>query len=221
MSSFLDYFEIVEVVKFDSIIDTEISPLFGHLRSINIVKHRDKRFVILAGRLHFYEGYTLEQIVAPLAFVLSQYEIESVTLTSASGGLSSKVNTGSWYQLDGLISLPMIGSPNFTHSSYIHTETNLAKVVYAYHQGPSLGTIAEYKMLSKLGADLVGMSLYPEAIYMKDKSIEVTWLSLPVCNYYPFAIITEPTHEEVVAIANSAIDQLKDIFINQILEKKS
>jgi purine-nucleoside phosphorylase len=92
--------------------------------------------------------------------------------------------------------------------------------VYAYHQGPSLGSLAEYKMLNLLGADLVGMSMLPEYCYLKSVGIQAHFLSIPVCNYYPFEEAAEPSYEEVLKISSASVPVLVEFIKSYLTHPK-
>ena len=79
-----------------------------------------------------------------------------------------------------------------------------------------MGTVAEYKMLSHFGADLVGMSLLPESIFLKSINAKYQLYSLPVCSYANLDYsITEPTHKQVIQIADQGV-----LGLLQLLKEK-
>ena len=79
-------------------------------------------------------------------------------------------------------------------------------------QGPSLETPAEYVMINKLGADLVGMSTVPEVIVAKHAGMNIAAVSIVSNVCFPPERITETTLEEVIEVANRASDKLNRIL---------
>jgi len=217
---FSDYFEIVARIAFESVLSLPFENLEGHEREFILCRYRTENFVIISGKFHYYEGHSFEELIAPLKYAITEFGVDEIIVTSASGGLSKRIKIGKWTYLDQIVCIPEIdmnvkGSAN----DYVTEGRNgdtffdaFPSRVYAYHQGPSLGSLAEYKMLNLLGADLVGMSMLPEYCYLKSMGIQAHFLSIPVCNYYPFEAAKEPSFEEVLRISSIAVPTLADIF---------
>lgn len=146
-----------------------------------------KRVVALSGRYHYYEGYTMQQIVHPVR-VMKLLGVKYVLLSNAAGAVNPSYKKGDLMLLDDHINLqpdnPLRGpnldelGPRFPDMScpYDHRlNETLAKLaekhrialhqgVYAAVLGPNLETRAEYRFLRTIGADAVGMSTVPEVI---------------------------------------------------------
>ena len=91
--------------------------------------------------------------------------------------------------------------------------------IYYGLQGPSLETPAEYVMINRIGADLVGMSTVPEVIVAKHAGMNIAAISIVSNVCYPPERITETTVDEVIKVANHASDKLNSILgvlINKI-----
>ena len=157
--------------------------------------------VCMKGRIHFYEGYDISQVVLP-ARVMHALGAEILFLTNAAGGINPEYHPGSLVMLTDHISSfirnPLIG-PNddeegvrFPDMSHVYDlqlqdlirETakadgiSLQDGVYAQFTGPSFETPAEIRMLRTLGADLVGMSTVVEAITARHMGMRVCCVSL-------------------------------------------
>lgn len=208
----VDHVEISHKVEYSSFLDFDILALEGHERVLYEAKLDNVEILILSGKLHAYEGYNYNQIISPIEYVDKNYNVDQWIITSASGGLSSRAVVGEWHQISNLISLDTI---NRVQSNKSYALDQCAGCTYAFQTGPSLGTVAEYKILSKLQADMVGMSMLPESTYLKGKRKSINLYTLPVCTYYPIENnITEPSHSEVIVIANRSVIKLLSILRN-------
>jgi purine-nucleoside phosphorylase len=181
--------------------------------------------IVLQGRVHFYEGYTPQQVTFPMR-VLGALGIQSVVLTNAAGGIQKGYRMGQLVALSDHINLmgwnPLVGpnEPRFTVRSgaglrfYDMTEAYsmalrtlaqeaakdegfaLAEGVYLAVSGPSYETPAEIRAFRTLGATLVGMSTVPETIVARHMGIEVLGLSC-VTNIAAGLGSTPLSHQEV------------------------
>lgn len=216
LSEFVSHFDIQSYELFQDFLEIEIYPLEGHERKLYLAKFKDQEFVILSGRLHYYEGYSIEEISKPLQYAIDKYKVSEFWVSSVSGAFRKEVMVGSWYKVKRLLSFPfynqMLGSFGDDCSTTNDSLMNLEELSYAFQQGPSLGTLSEYKMLNKMGADLVGMSMWPEYLFCNSNDFNFSLLSFTVCNYFPLENIQEPSHKEVVALANEGAQKLANLF---------
>lgn len=229
LSDFSKHFENIKREKYARFLDFEFETLDGHERTYIWCRDEDVEFLVLSGKLHFYEGLDYREITAPLRWAIDHFEIDEVLVTSASGGLGQHIVNGRWTFLREVVSIPQVVLDQQITEEYDEAQVNRTKrtsafdtlpiAVYGYHQGPSLGTNAEYRMLDGLGVDLVGMSMYPEYRFLTSAGVPCHFLSLPVCNYFPFESLEEPTFEEVLENSASAVDDLVRIF-KQYLKTK-
>ncbi|MEE9438069.1 MAG: hypothetical protein V3V14_03650 [Saprospiraceae bacterium] len=204
LSKFSNHFEIIEKTSFSEFLNIEYQPINGHLREIHIAKYNGKEFVIISGRLHYYEGYSFAQISKPLAFSIQKHGIKKFIITSICGALAKHIKIGEWVDIDTVVALPTVCQAVIQQSNTKTTKGN----TYAFHQGPSYGTLSEYKMMHYLGASTIGMSVLPEAKYLKEKGVHFEIKTLPICQYFPFDTLCEPCHEEVLDIANLGVEKL-------------
>ncbi len=173
----------------------------GHAGKLLTGKLAGKTVAVLQGRLHFYEGYSLEEITYPIR-VLKAIGVRTLGITNIAGALNPQFAMGDLMAVTDHINLmpgnPLVGrnfdelGPRFPDMSqpydkeYLRTIKSLALEagiplqtgVYACMTGPSLETAAEYRMLRILGADAIGMSTVPEVIVAVHAGLKTLCLSL-------------------------------------------
>lgn len=179
----------------------------GELLSVRIGKHR---VLVLAGRVHAYEGHDLCHVVHPVRAACAA-GVRTVVLTNAAGGLRQDMVVGQPVLISDHLNLtarsPLVG-PQFVDLTDAYAprlrelarrvDPGLAEGVYAGLPGPNYETPAEIRMLRTLGADLVGMSTVHETIAARAAGAEVLGVSL-VTNLAA-GIAGEPlSHAEVLA----------------------
>jgi len=154
----------------------------------------------MQGRVHFYEGYTAQQVAFPMR-VLGRLGIRSAILTNAAGGINTKYNQGALVVISDHINLQGINPliclnderfgprfPDMTQAYWKpYREIALGEAkrlgiaapegVYAALAGPNYETPAEIRYLRTIGADLVGMSTVPETIAARHMGIRVLGIS--------------------------------------------
>lgn len=206
--------------------------LFGTIGGCNVI--------VMQGRFHFYEGYSMQELTFPVR-VMKLMGVQKLILSNASGGVNPGFKVGDLMIIDDHINLmgtnPLIGKnidelgPRFPDMSQPYDKDMIRKAaaiaagmkirchvgVYAAVTGPVYETRAEYKYIKFIGADCVGMSTVPEVIVAHH-------MKLPV---FAISIITdiggqdEPeviTHEEVLRVANAA-EQTMTALIKKLLSK--
>jgi purine-nucleoside phosphorylase len=163
------------------------STAVGHAGKLVIGLLDGLEIAVLAGRSHFYEGYTPQQVTIGVR-VLAQLGVKSIVFTNAAGGINLSYQQGGLVLISDHINLqgmnPLIGpnddtlGPRFPDMSAAYCAAyraiaravaselgiNLPEGVYAAVSGPSYETPAEIRYLRTIGADLVGMSTVPEVI---------------------------------------------------------
>jgi purine-nucleoside phosphorylase len=154
----------------------------------------------MQGRVHFYEGYSLRDVIFPMR-VLGRLGIRAAILTNAAGGISSNYKQGALVLIRDHINLqgsnPLIGpndprfGPRFPDMTQVYSKTYRAAAseearrlgieihegVYAALTGPSYETPAEIRYLRAIGADLAGMSTAPEVVAASHMGIRVLGIS--------------------------------------------
>ena len=191
-----------------------------------------KTVLYLSGRVHFYEGYTLEEVVFPIE-IISNLGIKKVILTNAAGGINKDFKPGDLMLITDHINNISINpldisnieqkkNNNSIYSDNLNkiiinsaktTNLDLKKGVYAAVTGPSFETPAEIRYLDKIGADAVGMSTAPEVIRANKLSMEVSAISC-ITNYASGVTENKLSHQEVFETAEG----VKFIFGKLITE---
>lgn len=188
---------------------------------------------VLEGRLHFYEGHSLANIVYP-ARLLHALGCDTLVLSNAAGGLNPDWQLGDLMVIDDHINLPgivganpLIGpndealGPRFPDMSrpydpaLISAAHEAAKAeglalrqgVYVMVTGPNLETRAEYRMLRMLGADVVGMSTLPEVVAARHLGMRVVAFSIVTDMCLPDEL-EEANIEQIIATAGAAEPKL-------------
>jgi len=159
----------------------------GQVLSVGIGGHR---VLVLAGRVHAYEGYDLQHVVHPVRTARAA-GARVVVLTNAAGGVRVDLTVGQPVLISDHLNLtarsPLVGaqfvdmvdaySPRLRALAH-EVDPGLAEGVYAGLPGPHFETPAEIRMLRTLGADLVGMSTVHEVIAARAAGAEVLGVSL-------------------------------------------
>jgi purine-nucleoside phosphorylase len=205
---------------------------FGHLENHPILMVR--------GRVHYYEGYSLSQIAFPIHLIAS-LGIKTLILTSACGGINPGYSSGDLVIISDHINFafnnPLIGPPDQQLGSrfpqsidlydpYLLTiaETSCKKLELSQHKGvlcwmpgPAYETPAEIRMLRILGADVVSMSTVPEAITASQRHLKLLGISI-VTNLAAGLSPTKLTHHDVIAKSHEAADKVSRL-IKEILHQ--
>ncbi|HEX3385353.1 MAG TPA: purine-nucleoside phosphorylase [Mucilaginibacter sp.] len=218
--------EVEKQLLYANIPDFPISTLEFHSGKLIFGKLAGKKVVAMQGRLHFYEGYTMQQITFPVR-VMKMLGIKTLFVSNASGSLNPDFRKGDLMVIDDHINLqhlnPLIGrneeelGPRFPDMSQpyerslikkaleIAKENNITchKGVYVAVTGPNLETRAEYRYLRIIGGDAVGMSTVPEVIVANHMRLPVFAISVLTDEGFPEEL--EPVSvEEILAVAHEA-----------------
>lgn len=220
-----------------------VPQVVGHGGVLLSVPVGSRRLLILAGRVHAYEGWSMSEVVFGVRAAVST-GVRNIMLTNAAGGVSNELEPGDLVIISDHLNLtgdsPLIGpnddriGPRFPDMSEVYSRdlrSELAGIfedvgvpvhegVYAWFPGPSFETPAEVRMARTLGADLVGMSTVPEAIAARHMGANVVAVSL-VTNLAA-GISAEPlSHDEVTATAaraTSTFSSVLDGFLPLLVE---
>lgn len=202
--------------------------IFGKLNSIDVI--------LMSGRLHYYEGYSMQEITYPIR-IMKALGVENLIITCAVGAINQRYNVGDIVVIKDHINFmgnnPLIGKHynefgnRFPDMSDIYdkdirkhilkvAKTNKIKVregIYFAVSGPSYETPAEVKAYRRLGGDVVGMSLIPEAIVANQMNIKTAALTY-VSNKASGISKNTLTHEEVLQAGKKATVAIEKIITN-------
>ena len=198
----------------------------GHGGSLFSAPVGDGAVLLFAGRVHTYEGWSLDEVVFGVR-TAAMAGAKSVVLTNAAGGLGEGLAPGDLVAIRDHLNYtarnPLVGvnddrlGPRFPDMSEVYSlrlrawlrhafetaSVPYREGVYAWFLGPSYETPAEIEMVKRAGGDLVGMSTVPEAIAVNHMGVEVAGISL-VTNYAAGITSAPLSHEEVTETAAEA-----------------
>ena len=188
------------VIPYDEIPNFPVSTAPGHKGELIFGKLHSKNVVLMNGRFHYYEGYSMKEVTFPIR-VFQLIGVEILIVTNAAGGMNPDFEIGVPMIITDHINLmgdnPLRGpnvdewGPRFPDMSEAY-DRDLRKLalesakelgikvyegVYVAVQGPNFETAAEYRMLRRMGADAVGMSTVPEVIVAKHGGMKVLGMS--------------------------------------------
>ena len=220
LGAFADEFQEAVAIPYREIPGFVSSTAQGHVGSLVVGKVEGIPVAAMQGRVHFYEGYSLEQVTFPIR-TLKLFGVETLILTNAAGGINVQLTQGALMVISDQLNLmgvnPLRGENDerfgarFPDMSEVYSRdlqelvtqearalgTTVRRGIYAALAGPSYETPAEIHMLRATGADAVGMSTVPEAIVARHMGMNVLGIS---CITNMAAGISEQTinHEEVM-----------------------
>ena len=233
-----------EIKKVISIPYTEIphfpiSTVEGHAGNLLFTSISGVQTVIMQGRFHYYEGYSMYEVTFPIR-VLKLLGIQYLFVTNASGGLNSAYKTGDLMIIKDHINFfpehPLRGKNNdtfgtrFPDMSETYNKTLIQKArsiaskfnipihegIYIGSSGPSLETPAEYRMFRLWGADATGMSTVPEVITAHHAGIRCFGISVITNESKDCEQGEITTHEIVQKNAELAEPRVRTIFLELI-----
>ena len=228
-------FEQTTSVPYDEIPHFPASTSPGHTSELVLGRRGGVEAMIMSGRFHSYEGYSLDEITLPVR-VARALGAEALIVTSAVGGMNPEYELGDILAVVDFINLigqsPLRGEnderlgPRFPDMSAPYDEAlvgsaeelataagfRVARGVLVAVAGPQLETRAEYRFLRTIGADAVGMSTVPETIVAVHAGMRVCALSVVTDLCFPDAL--EPVDvEKIIAVANEAAPRLETLVL--------
>lgn len=200
--------------------------IFGLLAGVPIVA--------MAGRFHYYEGYSMEQVTFPVR-VMKFLGIERLIISNASGSVNPAIEAGDIVfvrdHINFMADNPLRGQnderlgPRFpdmlrTYDRALNAQAlRLARKmgipshegIYLGLQGPNLETPAEYQFFHRVGADLVGMSTVPEILVAKHMELPIFVVSVVSNKCYPLEDLRETSVEDVIAKVGETTPRLQEL----------
>lgn len=240
LGNFTAEMQVEAEVPYGDIPHFPVSTVEGHKGKLVFGTLGNKRLVVMAGRFHFYEGYSMQEVVYPIR-VMKYLGIQQLILSNAAGGVNKHFGVGDLMIIRDHISQfmpnPLVGKnekelgPRFPDMSAPYSKKLIDQAkgiaarlnipvhegVYVGVTGPTFETRSEYKMILAMGGDAVGMSTVPEVI-------TAVHMGLPV---FAMSVITDIgireeeniiTHEEVLEAAQAAEPKMTTIVKQLVLE---
>jgi purine-nucleoside phosphorylase len=226
-------------IPYHDIPNFPVSTVKGHSGNLVFGKWHGIPVVIMQGRFHYYEGYSLQQVTFPLR-VMKKLGADIILITNASGGLNPEIKIGEIMMVTDHINLnsdhPLRGmndesfGPRFPDQHAVYDKELLAQAVqlaaekgirihqgvYVGVPGPTFETPAEYRYMRLIGGDAVGMSTVPEAIVANHMGMRIACLSV-ICDEGNPAAPVSITHDDVVKAAKAAEAKIATILSGLLL----
>ncbi|MGN0114255.1 MAG: purine-nucleoside phosphorylase [Acutalibacteraceae bacterium] len=234
LGGYVDNVDIAEIVEYKDIDGFPISTVSGHMGRFVFGYVSGVPVVIMQGRVHYYEGYDMADVVLPVR-VMGLLGAKSLILTNAAGGINPSFHGGELMlitdHISSFVPSPLVGKNNdnlgtrFPDMSEVYTK-RLQKIaraaaseqgiplqsgVYIQLSGPNYETPAEIRMCKALGADAVGMSTACEATAAAHMGLEVCGISC-ITNMAAGICDSKLNHEEVRDAAFKLLENLKKLL---------
>ncbi len=233
LGGLIDMIEKETEIPYSEIPNFPLSTVQGHDGKLVFGKIGNKQVILMAGRFHYYEGYSMQEVTFPVR-VMKALGVDTLFVSNASGGTNPTFNIGDLMIIEDHINLfpehPLRGANDerlgvrFLDMSRpydgaliamgkelatelgIHVRTG----VYTGLQGPTFETPAEYKWLHRNGGDAVGMSTVPEVIVARHGGMKVFAISV-ITDLGVTDVPVVITHEEVLEAANAAAPKMASL----------
>lgn len=234
----LHYIDVQQTIPYSEIPGFPVATVEFHKGNLVYGTIAGKNILVMQGRFHAYEGYSMQQIVFPVR-VMKLLGVQKLLLSNAAGGINRSFKKGDLVLIEDHINLqsgnPLTGKnidelgPRFPDMSAPYNaalnnqllqkaealDLNLKKGVYAAVNGPNLETRAEYRYLKIIGADLVGMSTVPEVIAANHLQLPCAAVSVVTDECDPNNL--KPVNiREIIEVAGKADKKLSELFYQTI-----
>ena len=233
LGSLADSIEDAVIIPTVEIPNWPISTVSGHKGRLVIGKLEGKKVMVLQGRTHFYEGYSMAQITLPIR-VMKQIGCEKLIVTNAAGAINQDFAAGDLMLMTDHINILGMGGANplqgpnldelgvrfpdmsqpydkemleFAREACRDAGVDFQEGVYVVLAGPSFETPAELRFLQKIGADVVGMSTVHEVIVARHSGMRVLGVS-GISNKGNLDGSSVTTHEEVLEAGRVLVPKL-------------
>src|SRR5215216_5555183 len=234
LGGFADDFEEPVAISYEDIPGFVRSTAQGHAGRLVIGNVNSIPVLAMQGRVHYYEGYSLEEVTFPIR-VFKLLGIKTLVLTNAAGGINVQLTQGALMVISDHLNLmgvnPLCGpnderfGPRFPDMSAVYSPelqelvideakaigVEVRRGIYGALSGPSYETPAEIHLLRNLGADAVGMSTVPEAIVARHMGLEVLGISC-ITNMAAGISDAPISHEEVMETGNRVRETFAELL---------
>jgi len=240
LGALADRIESPQVVPYGTIPHFPVPTVDGHNGNLIMGMLGGRPVVAMQGRFHFYEGYSLQEVVFPIR-VMKGWGVHDLVLSNAAGGVNPDFAVGDLMFIEDHINLmgvnPLTGrndehlGPRFPDMSAPYDRDRISRArkiadrmgirnhtgVYAAVTGPCYETPAEYRYLQVLGADAVGMSTVPEAIAARHMNL--TCFAVSVITDLGGGPVAHPvSHDDVVRAAAAVEEKLTALLVELITQ---
>ena len=223
------------IIDYKDIPNFPISTVEGHKGQLIVGVLGGKNIVAMQGRFHYYEGYSLNEVVFPVRVMIG-LGIKNLIVTNAAGGVDEKFSPGDLMIIKDHINFtgqnPLIGKnykelgPRFVDMTQSYDKNlidltvkvgeklniSLQEGVYMWLTGPTYETPAEIRLARILGASAVGMSTVPEVIIASHQGIKV--LGISCITNMAAGILDKPlNHEEVIETSLKVKEKFEKLVI--------
>ena len=224
LGDYADHVIVEKVIPYESIDGFPHSTVAGHKGQFVFAKVEGVPVVMMQGRVHYYEGYPMQDVVLPVR-LMKKMGAEILFLTNAAGGVNENFHAGDLMmitdQISSFVPSPLIGNnmedlgPRFPDMSEIYRREDreilresskamnieLREGTYLQFTGPAYESPAEIRMARTLGADAVGMSTACEAVAANHMGMKI--LGISFISNLAAGMITQPlSHKEVQEAAD-------------------
>jgi len=234
LGSFADKLEIVKTINTSDLPGYPVSTVQGHAGKIHLCKYFGKHFLLFQGRIHLYEGYTIQESLLPV-YISYKLGCKNILLTNAAGGIQKNLSPADLMLATSFVTVNLKKAfSQFISSVSLDTRNNmldftsaelneklskaameesisLKEGVYWYTSGPMYETPAEIQMIKLLGGDAVGMSTAHEALFAKILGMNVSSVSC-ITNFAAGISSQKLSHLEVIETANIAQDRFERLI---------
>lgn len=241
LGNLTDDIEVVAEIPYEDIPHFPVSTVASHKGKLIFGQLAGQAVVAMAGRFHYYEGYSMKQVTFPVR-VMKFLGVERLFISNAAGSTNAEMLAGDLVFIKDHINLqpenPLRGPnderigirfPDMLHAYDRALNAKALQIakehkirahegVYLSLQGPNLETPAEYGFINRIGADLVGMSTVPEVLVARHMELPLFVVSVVSNLCFPIDLIKETTLEEVIAVVEGVEPKMRTLIIDLIRE---
>lgn len=243
LGALADEMEQMAILPYEEIEGFPASTVAGHKGRFVFGYIENVPVVVMQGRVHYYEGYSMPEVVLPTR-LMGKLGAKRLFLTNAAGGIHPSFHAGDLMlitdQISSFVPSPLIGKnleawgPRFPDMSEIYShdlrerirETaktlglSLQEGIYLQTSGPAYESPAEIRMFAALGASAVGMSTACEALAARHMGMEVCGISC-ISNMAAGLSTSALNHQEVQETADRVAGDFKRLVRASIAAMKS
>lgn len=238
LGNLVEFIQEKDEINYSDIPHFPISTVKGHAGKLIFGLIGGKEVVVMQGRFHYYEGYTMQEVTYPVR-VFAQLGVKTLFVSNAAGGMNQSFNVGDLMVITDHINhfpehplrgvnwekfgprFPDMSAPyskrliDLAHSIASSEGITLREGVYIGSSGPTFETKAEYRMFHILGADATGMSTVPEVIVGVHSGMEIFGISL-ISNMGLGDNAGKNSHEDVMNAAKNVEQTMPTLIIKMV-----